>query len=198
MKNFKLKLVTSFVVAALLIPTIGVYAEGTASTTSKLGNAIVKQQNKLQTYKERQQFKDEMSGKKDIIKKNHETNQSIRKAISEKRTTVKEINKEIKEKHKLLTSEELVLIDSQLKLIEADTAQLEAAKGKIKEASEQFRKEMENNNYDEAEIQLDNIIAVQNTRTDNLNKLSTDIDALISLLQTALTNAATVSEKPSI
>jgi membrane-anchored protein YejM (alkaline phosphatase superfamily) len=75
---------------------------------------------------------------------------------------------------------------------------LEAAKGKIKEASEQFRKEMENNNYDEAEIQLDNIIAVQNTRTDNLNKLSTDIDALISLLQTALTNAATVSEKPSI
>lgn len=196
MKNFKLKLVTSLVVAALLIPTIGVYAEGNESTTSKLGNTIVKQQNKLQTYKERREFKDEINGKKDIIKKNHETNQGIRKAISEKRTTVKEINKEIKEKYKLLTSEELEMVNSQLKLIEADKVQLETAKGKIKEAFEQYRKEVENKNYAQAEIQLDNIIGVQKTRTNNLNKLSTDIDSLISLLQTALTNAAT--EKPNV
>lgn len=193
MKNLKLKVISSLLATALIIPAAAVHAEGTTTDTTKLGSTLIKQQQHLLTVQERQQFKTAMTQKKDTIKKNHETNQALRKAITDKRTTVKTINKDIMQNHKQLTSEDLGKVQSQLKVVQSDVSTLEATKDTIKQAFAQFKTDVQNKNYDAALAQLDNVISIQNTRTNSLTKLSADLDTLISLLQTASSNSTTVS-----
>lgn len=190
MKNLKFKVISSLIAATLIIPAAAVHAEG---TNTSLGSGLIKQQQRLQTVQERQQFKAAMLQKKDTIKKDHETNQALRKTIAEKRSTVKAINKDIIQNHKLLSTDDLTKIESQLKIIQTDVLALEATKDTIKQAFEQFKTNVQNKNYDAAQTQLDGVISIQNTRTTGLNKLSSDLDTLISLLQNASSNATTVS-----
>lgn len=188
MKNLKFKVISSLVALTLIFP-VAIHAEGTSNDTTKLGSALIKQQERLQTVKERLAFKASMTEKKDTIKKDHETNKTLRKAITEKRANVKAINKDIMQSHKQLTSEDLSKIEAQLQLIQSDKTPLEATKGTIKTAFEQFKTEVKNKNYTAAEPQLDKVVSIQNARTAGLTKLSSDLDTLISLLQTASLNA---------
>jgi len=82
-------------------------------------------------------------------------------------------------------------IKAQVQVIKNQTAALASTKGTIKQALETMKNAIKNKNYHEAIAQLDKIISIQNTRIDGLKKLSTDMDTLISLLKTALTNAKT-------
>lgn len=188
MKNFKFKIIASLLSAALIIPAAAVHAEGT-SDSSKLGSALVKQQERLQKAADLKEFKASMTSKKDTIKKDHETNQALRKAIAEKRTSVKGIVKDIKDSHKILNAEDLSKIEEQMKTIESDKTALEGTKGTIRTAFDQFKTEVKNRNYEAASAELDKIISIQTTRTTGLTKLSTDLDTLISLLQTAASKA---------
>lgn len=195
MKSLKFKVLSSLIAATLIIPAAAVHAEGTTTDTSKLGSGLIKEQQHLLTVQERQQFKASASQKRDTIKKDHETNQGLRKAITDKRSTVKTINKDIIQNHKLLNSEDLGKIQSQLNNIQTDVSALEATKSTIKQAYEQFKTDVQNKNFNAAPAQLDNVISIQNTRTSGLTKLSADLDTLISLLQTASSNATTVTPK---
>lgn len=195
MKNLKFKVISSLIAATLIIPAAAVHAEGTTTDKSKLGSGLIKQQQHLLTVQERQQFKAAMSQKKDTIKKDHETNQALRKTITDKRSTVKTINKDIIQNHKLLSTEDLSKIQSQLNIIETDVSGLKATEAPFKQVFEQFKSDVQNKNYDAAQAQLDNVISIQNTRTSDLTKLSADLDTLISLLQTASSNATTVAPK---
>jgi chromosome segregation ATPase len=189
MKALKFKIISALLAGALVIPTVSAHAEGT--TEPKLfGSGFVKQQQHLQTVKERQQYKPEMLEKKDTIKKNHETNKSLFKTISEKRAAVKAISKEIRESQKVLTTEDLDKIEAQLKIVQNSLSALQATKGTIKAAFGQFKTEAANKNYEAALAQLDNIINIQTARTAGLNKLSSDLDNLLELLKTASANAS--------
>lgn len=191
MKSLKLKVISSLIAATLIVPAVAVHAEGTNTNSSTIGSGLVKYEQNLQNREQRQQFKAAMSQKKDTIKKNYETNQGLRKTIADKRATIKTTIKDIKQNNKQLTSEDLAKIESQSNVIKADTSSLEATKGTIKTAFDQFKTDVQNKNYDAASSQLDNVISIQNTRTSDLTKLSSDLDSLINLLQTATTTDVT-------
>lgn len=189
MKGFKFKVISALLAGALLIPAVSAHAEGTTEP-KLLGSGLIKQQQHLQTVKERQQYKPEMLEKKDTIKKTHETNKSLFKTISEKRTAVKAISKEIRESKKVLTPEDLDKVEAQLKIVQSSLSALQNTKGTIKAAFGQFKTEISNKNYEAALAQLDNVINTQTARTTSLNKLSSDLDALLELLKTASANAS--------
>lgn len=193
MKSLKFKVISSLIAAALVIPAAAVHAEGTDNTTNNLGSGLVKQQQNLQTREQRLQFRTAMIQKKDIIKKDHETNQNLRKTIADKRTTVKTTIKDIKQSKKQLTSDDLNKIQAQIEIIKTDKSTLEASNGTMKQSFQQFKTDAQSKNYTDALAQLDKIITIQNTRTTGLNKLSSDLNTLISLLQTAEANGTNAS-----
>jgi|GEM_PF-6030579 len=194
MKNLKFKVISSLIATALVIPGT-VFAEGTSAGTSKFGNGLINEQQQLQVVQERQQFKAGMSQKKDTIKKNHETNENLRKEASDKKAAVKSAINDIKQSKKQLSPEDLNKLEAQLKVVQGDISTLEATKGTVKQAFEQFKTDVKNNNYDAAASQLDSIIAIQNTRTSGLTKLNADLDSIISILQSASASSTADSLK---
>jgi chromosome segregation ATPase len=192
MKNVKSKVLAAFVAATILLPTASAYAEG-ITTKSKLMNTITKQQERIENIKLKQDQKAILSQKKDSIKQIHETNSVLRKQIAEKKSTLKSINKEILENHKQLTSEDLTKIQAQLQVVETKLGALGDTKGTIKAEFEKVKTSIKDKNFDAASTELDNIISIQNTRTDSLKNLNSEMDTLISMLKTALANATTAT-----
>lgn len=189
MKNIKFKVISSLLSAALIVP-MAVHAQGTSTT---FGDGLIKEQQHLQLVQERQQFKTNMLQKKDTIKKDHETIQGLRKTVADKRATVKTDINNIKQSKKQLTSDDLSKIEAQLKLIQDDMSALQATNGTIKQAFSQFKTDVQGKKFDAAASDLDKVISIQNTRVSGLTKLSTDLDSLISLLQSASANSSAQS-----
>lgn len=189
MKNIKFKVISTLLSAALIMP-MAVHAQGTSTT---FGDGLIKQQQHLQLVQERQQFKANMLQKKDTIKKNHETIQGLRKTVTDKRAAVKADINNIKQSKKQLTSDDLSKIEAQLKLIQNDMSTLQATNGTIKQAFTQFKSDVQGKKYDAAASDLDKVISIQNTRISGLTKLSSDLDSLLSLLQSASSNSSAQS-----
>lgn len=193
MKNLKLKVLASVVAITCLIPAISASAEeANTKATRQLGSGLLKQQQNLETKSEWQQYKPSVTQKKDTIKQNHSTNQALRNEIKEKRTTAKNLTQDIKQNKKKLTSDDLAKIDAELKIINSDVSSLADTKGTIKTAFTTAKDDVKNKNFQDALTQLDNVINIQNTRTDGLKKLSADMDTLINLLQSATANSTTM------
>ena len=188
MKNVKVKIISGLISASLLIPTITTLAEETTNTPS---NGELTKQQKLENKQNLAQYKGTIKSKKAIIKENNATLDSLRKEVSEKRATIKSLISDVKENKKQLSKDDLSKIKAQVQVIKNQTAALASTKGTIKQALETMKNAIKNKSYQEAIAQLDKIISIQNTRIDGLKKLSTDMDTLISLLKTALTNAKT-------
>jgi hypothetical protein len=193
MKNLKLKILASAVAITCLVPAISASAaETSTSPTKQLGSGLIKQQQNLETKSEWQQYKPAATQKKDTIKQNHATNQALRNDIKGKRTTAKNLIKDIKQSGKKLTSDDLSKIDAQLKTINSDVSSLAETKDSTKTAFATIKTDVKNKNFQDALTQLDNVINIQNTRTDGLKKLSSDMDTLINLLQSATANSTTM------
>ncbi|MDD7796179.1 hypothetical protein [Clostridium sp. 'White wine YQ'] len=193
MKNLKLKVLASALAITCLIPAISASAEeANTNATRQFGSGLLKQQQNLETKSEWQQYKPTITQKKDTIKQNHSTNQALRNEIKEKRTTAKGLTKDIRQNKKKLSSDDLAKIDAALKTINSDVSSLADTKGTIKTAFTTAKDDIKNKNFQDALTQLDNVINIQNTRTDGLKKLSTDMDTLINLLQSATANSTTM------
>lgn len=196
LKKNSSKFIAFLVAALILVPNIAVSAE-TNTSGSKLSNALGKQQQRIENMQQRQQkqqMKPALTEKKDIIKKNHETNKALREEIAQKRVEVKSIYKDIIQNHKTLTPEDLSKIDAQIKVIQTESNALEATKGTIKAESEQVKSAVKSNSLDEALAHLDKIISIQNFRTESLGKLDTEMGTLISILKTASGNSTPSTE----
>lgn len=200
MKNLKFKVLSTLVAASILVPTLSVSAEE-ANTKAGIGSGLIRQQkalvnkDKLQNYKnsdEWKQYKASITSKKDTIKQNHETNQALRKEVANKKATIKNLNKDIKQNNKQLSADDLSKIEAQLQVLNADVSQLATLKGSIEKDFQTIKNDVKNKNFQDAEAQFDNIISIQNTRTDGLKKLSAELDTLINLIQTATANAKTI------
>jgi Flp pilus assembly pilin Flp len=196
MKKIESKVIAAIVSVLILMQAVPVSAE-TNNPFPGLTNTLTKQQQKLENVKQRQQIKAALTAKKDIIKKNHETNSALRKEIAGKRTEVKAIRKDIKDNNRQLTSEDISKIEAQLKVIESQAAELKASKGTIKAEFALVKAAVKNKNLDEAMSHLDKIISIQNTRTDGLKNLNSQMDTLINILKTAVENSTTVPKAES-
>ncbi|MBL4933765.1 hypothetical protein [Clostridium paridis] len=193
MKNLKLKVLASMVAITCLVPAISASAaETSTSATKQFGSGLIKQQQNIETKSEWQQYKPAATQKKDTIKQNHATNQALRNDIKGKRTTAKNLIKDIKQSGKKLTSDDLSKIDAQLQTINSDVSSLAATKDSTKTAFTTVKTDVKNKNFQDALTQLDNVINIQNTRTDGLKKLSADMDTLINILQSATANSTTM------
>lgn len=194
MKNLKTKITAALVIAAILVPSLSVSAAEDNSNSKTIGSGIVRQQERLQNLKntaEWKTYKATITSKKDTIKQNHEINQGLRKEIADKKTTIRNLKKDIKEGKKKLTAEDLSKIEAQLEIIKNDTTELGEMKGTIKNDFQAIKDEVKNKSFQDAEGKFDDIISIQNKRTEGLKKLSRDLDALVSIIQTAIANSTT-------
>jgi septal ring factor EnvC (AmiA/AmiB activator) len=196
MKKIESKLIAAIVSVLILMQAVPVSAE-TNNPFPGLTNTLTKQQQKLENAKQRQQIKAALAAKKDIIKNNHETNSALRKEIAGKRTEVKTIRKDIKDNKRQLNSEDIAKIEAQLKAIGSQSAELQATKGTIKAEFALVKAAVKNLKLDEAISHLDKIISIQNTRTEGLKNLNSQMDSLISILKTAVENSTTVPKTES-
>lgn len=189
MKNVKQKILATLVATAMLIPTTFAYAESTGSTGSKLMNSINKQQQRIETIKQKQEFKSVITEKKNLTKQNHETISTLRKEIQEKKATVKNLHKNIIENKKTLTPENLEKVEAQLQVIETQLSTLEATRDAIKTEFEESKTDLKNKAFEAASAHLDTIISIQNKRIEGLKQLNSEMDTLINTLQAALSSS---------
>lgn len=192
MKNVKLKVLSAIMVATLVVPAVTAKAD-TVSAPKKFGMGLIKQQQNLAARQDWTQQKSTLLPKRDTIKQNAATNKALREEVKSKEQSVKGIYKDIAQNHKELTADDLAKVRSQLAVIDSDADTLSSTKGTIKTAKETIKSDLKSKNIQDAEIQLDNVISIQNTKTDGLKKLSTDLDNLISILQAAEANATIVT-----
>lgn len=194
MKNVKLKILSAFVAASILIPVVSASADEASTSSTKLG-LVKEQKEKLQEYKNSdgwQQHKTSIISKKDTIKQNYQTNKALREEITNKKITVEDLKNDLKKNKAQINEDDLSKIKAQLEIIKTDTSQLSDLKGDVKKDLQVLKDDLKTKNFDDTETQLDNIISIQNTRTNDLKKLSTDLDSLISLLQTLTSNSPSV------
>lgn len=191
MKNSKLKVASVLVAGSFFIPVVSAHAEGTTSG-SNFGAGLIKQQQNIEQRQEWNQYKGTVAPKKDTLKQNNQTISSLRKEVSQKKANAKEIIKSIKQSNKQLTSDDLSKIQTELKSINDEINSLTATKNTIKDDFQTVRTDVKSKNFQDAEAKLDNAISIQNTRIETLKKISTDMDTLLSLLQSASSNAKTL------
>jgi chromosome segregation ATPase len=191
MKNVKAKVLAALVAATILIPTASVYAAETTTTATKdkYATAISKQQAKLDQLKAKLEDKTLLSEKKLQIKQAQETNSALRKEIAAKKTTMEALKKEISQKKAQLSPDDKAKIKAQLEVVKTQLSSAKDMKGSIKEDLATIKADIKDKNFDAAKAELDSIITVQNSRTENLKALSSSIDTLINLMQTALASA---------
>ena len=191
MKNVKAKVLAVLVAATILIPTASVYAAGTTTTANKdkYVTATSKQQAKLEQLKVKVEDKTLLSEKKLQIKKAQETNSALRKEIVAKKTTMESLKKEIAQKKAQLNHDDIAKFKAQLEVVKTQLSSAKDTKGSIKEDLATIKAAIKDKNFDAAKTELDSIIATQNSRTENLKALSSSMDTLINLMQTALASA---------
>ena len=196
MKKITSKLIASLTAALIILPVVTASA-ATNSTSSKFLNGFIKQQTKTQNVQQKQQIKSALAEKKDIIKKNHETNAALREEIKQKKNEVKTIIKNIKDSKIKLTSDNLSKIEEQVNVIQTQIDKLQETKGTIKQESALVKDAVKKLNLNEAIAHLDKIISIQNTRTEILTNLNTHMDTLIILLNTASGNSTPAAAAPT-
>jgi predicted nucleic acid-binding Zn-ribbon protein len=184
MRNVKFKAVSFLVSASLLLPSVTAHGAALSTSNPATGSGMVKQQLKAAS-QEWKDYKAAITPKKETIKKNMQTNDALRKSIVEKRAEVKKIIQSIKQSHKQLQPSDLSEIQNQIKVIAGQVSALGSLKGSIAADNLLIRTDIINKNYQDAEVQLDNILSVQNKRTTALTAISSSLDTLIGLLQTA-------------
>ncbi|GKU25943.1 hypothetical protein CFOLD11_27700 [Clostridium folliculivorans] len=191
MKNLKLKLVSSLVALSIIIPSTLVRADELNVSTSKLSNLVEKKAQVISNIEKRKEYKTLISSKKDIIKQNHETNQALRKEILSKKEQVKTLLKGIKGNNSQISSEDLSKIGSQLDSIKTQLSSLSSTSGTIKASFNTIKNDFKSKNYDPIEGELNNIISIQNKRTDLLKQLNDAMSSLITTVQNSTsTNTA--------
>lgn len=187
MKKIKSKLIAAVAAAFILMPAVSAYAE-TAPQSGSTSNFLQKQQQRIQKLQQKQQMSPALSEKKAVIKSNHETNSALRAEIKQKRSDIKAIYKDISQNNKTISDEDLAKINDQLEVIQAQIDKLASTKGTIKKEADLVKEAVKNGNLDEALLHLDNIISIQNTKTDYLKSLNTELADYISILKTASEN----------
>lgn len=183
MKNLRFKIVSSLIALSVIIPSTLVRADELNVSTSKLSNLVEKKAQVVSNIEKRKEFKSLISSKKDIIKQNHETNQALRKEILSKKQQVKTLLKGIKDSKSQITSDDLSKIESQLDSIKTQLSSLSSTSGTIKSSFKTIKDDFKNKNYDPIEGELNNIISIQNKRTDLLKQLNDAMSSLITTVQ---------------
>lgn len=179
------KLISAVIAMAIILPSSAVYAK-----TPNFGGGLLKQQQNQANKAALQQYRSDISSKKDTVKQNNETNKNLRQAIAQKKATIKGLIQNIKQSGKQLNSTDLSSIQAELQTIDNDIASLQTLNGSIKQAYTTIKNDIKNKDYKAAESQFDSIIDTQNTRTTDLTNLSADMDKLISELQKAVSDSA--------
>lgn len=183
MKNLRFKIVSSLIALSVIIPSTLVRADELNVSTSKLSNLVERKAQVVSNIEKRKEYKSLISSKKDIIKQNHETNQALRKEILSKKQQVKTLLKGIKDSKSQITSDDLSKIESQLDSIKTQLSSLSSTSGTIKNSFKTIKDDFKNKNYDPIEGELNNIISIQNKRTDLLKQLNDTMSSLITTVQ---------------
>jgi chromosome segregation ATPase len=175
MKNIKGRFLSALLIASLSIPGISAYAE---DSNSKLTNSLNKKQELLVKKQTLQTARDSLNNNKEIIKNNRETNKTLKNEIKVKTKTIHE-----KLKGDLSFDDEtLEKIKNELKNIQNEIITLENTLQPIKAATEATKSNIKNKNFDVANMEMEKIISLQNTRTESLNKVDSMVDNLLDLI----------------
>jgi chromosome segregation ATPase len=183
MKNLKLKVLSSLIVLSIIVPSTLVRADELNASTGKLKNLVENKVQVISNLEKRKEYKTLISSKKDIIKQNHETNQALRKEIVSKKEQVKALLKDMKGSKKQLNSDDLSKIEAQLTSIKTQLSSLSSTSGSIKTSFKTVKDDFKSKNYDPIEGELNNIISIQNKRTDLLKQLNNSMSSLITAIQ---------------
>lgn len=183
MKNLKLKVLSSLIALSIIVPSTLVRADELNASTGKLKNLVENKAQVISNLEKRKEYKTLISSKKDIIKQNHETNQALRKEIVSKKEQVKALLKDMKGSKKQLNSDDLSKIEAQLTSIKTQLSSLSSTSGSIKTSFKTIKDDFKSKNYDPIEGELNNIISIQNKRTDLLKQLNDSMSSLITAIQ---------------
>lgn len=178
--NNKTKLAASLIILTMMLPASAAYANGSA-----IGSGLIRQQQNLSDKATRHQYKAAIASKKDTIKLSNKKDKTLRQTIAQKRKTIKGLTLSIKQSKKQLTSNDLSNLKAQKATINNDITSLKSLNGNIKQDYSTIKTDFKNKDYQAVETQFDNIISIENTRTSDLTNLNSDMDKLISFLQTA-------------
>lgn len=135
------------------------------------------------------QYKEDILAKKQLVIRNYQANVALGKEIAEKRTTIKNLVTKIKDSQKQLAADDLSKVKAQAQTINEAVSSLTSTNSTIANDFTTVIKDIGTRSFEKIKTDLDNITAIQNERTQALNKLSADMDTMIKLLQTAITNA---------
>jgi len=135
------------------------------------------------------QYKEDILAKKQTVLQNYNTNVALGKEIAEKRTTIKNLVTKIKDSQKQLAADDLSKVKAQAQIINEDVSSLTSTNNTIANDFTTVIQDIGTRSFEKIKTDLDNIAAIQNERTQALNKLSADMDTMMKLLQTATTNA---------
>jgi len=159
---------------SMLIP-IGVSAQ-TLTTKTKPDAKVATTQNNPA----RAPYANQIKLERQTIKTNRESNQTIRDAIKGKLIQVKTLITQDKT-NKTLKSKKAAL-KAQRAVIKADRATLKGINVNLIAARKIVKTDVTNKNYSALVNDLNNIAPLQTSKTPVLQKLSSDLDTLISLL----------------
>ena len=160
---------------SILIP-IGVSAQTLTSKTKIDSQVVATQKNSA-----RAPYSSQIKSEKQIIKNNHNTNQTIRDSIKGKLVQIKTLiaqdktNKTLKSKKDALKSQRAV--------IKADRATLKDINVKLTAARKTTKTDATNKNYAALASNLNKVSPLQTSMTPVLQKLSSDLDTIINLLR---------------
>jgi len=168
------KHILSALALSMLIP-IGVSAQTLTTKTEPAAKVATTQKNPA-----RAPYASQIKAERQTIKNNYDTNQAIRDAIKVKIAQVKTLiaqdkaNKTLKSKKEALAAQRAV--------IKADRAILEGINVNLKADRSTNKTDIENKDYAALVNDLNKIAPLQTSKTPVLQKLSSDLDTLISLL----------------
>lgn len=167
------KHIISALALTMLIP-IGVSAQTLTTKTQPTAKVATTQKNAAKA-----PYATQIKAERQIIKKNHETNQAIRDAIKAKISQVKTLVAEDKANKNLKSKK--VALTAQRAVIKADRATLEGIRVNSKAARAINKTDIENKDYAALVNDLNKIAPLQTSKTPVLQKISADLDALISI-----------------
>ena len=167
------KQILSAIALSMLIP-IGVGAQTLTTKTEPAAQVEATQKNPA-----RAPYASQIKAERQIIKNNYNTNQAIRDAIKVKIAQVKTLiaedkaNKTLKGKKEAIAAQRIV--------IKADRAELEGINVNLKADRKINKTDIASKDYAALVNDLNKIAPLQTSKTPILQKLSSDLDTLISI-----------------
>ncbi len=157
------KLLALIIVAGLLLTGTMAYAEGTVKAD---------RQAKLSGIKD---FKAEYKTQLDTIKANREELSKLRQEAASLYKEAKQRVKDLLKSEEDITQEQIDALKQSVDLLVADKKLLVETKGDIFKESVDLRVARRNKDAEAYKAALDEILSVQNTRIDSLNKVINDL-----------------------